>query len=152
MSFRGALCAGIMHLDYAIVRGIFVAARILIVDDSPLVRQRLRALLEHHPDWSVCAEAANGKEAVSKVKELAPDLIVLDFMMPVMNGLQAARAISSLVPGVPILMFSMHMSRQLLEEAQSAGARGAVLKTDTRNVVEGVEALLRHESYFHPPQ
>ena len=135
---------------YVWERGFSVKARILIVDDSPLVRQRLRDLLEHHPDWCVCGEAANGEEAVTKVRECTPDLIVLDFMMPVMNGLQAARAIGKTVPGVPILMFSMHISRQLVEEAQNAGVRGAVLKTDTRKVVEGVEALLRHESFFRP--
>lgn len=128
-----------------------MGARILIVDDSPLVRQRLRELLEQHPDWCVCGEAANGEEAVQRARELAPDLIVLDFMMPVMNGLEAARAISNLVPGVPILMFSMHISRQLVQEAQDAGVRGAVLKTDSKNVVEGVEALLRQESFFRSP-
>jgi len=128
-----------------------VVARILIADDSPLVRQRLRNLLEHHSDWCVCGEAANGEEAVDSVRELSPDLIVLDFMMPVMNGLQAARAISKLVPSLPILMFSMHISRQLVEEAQSAGVRGAVLKTDVKKVVEGVEALLRHECFFRSP-
>ncbi len=70
-----------------------VATHILIVDDSPLVRQRLGDLLQRHPHWEVCGEAVDGADAVEKAQALRPDLIVLDFMMPGMNGLQAAREI-----------------------------------------------------------
>jgi|SRR5437870_12198202 len=126
-----------------------MSTRILIVDDSPLVRQRLGALLQQHADWEICGEAVDGREAVTKAQTLAPDLIVLDFLMPGMNGLQAAREIGKLVPNVPILMFTMHLSRQLIDEARNVGVRGAVAKTDTQHVIEGVEALLRHESFFH---
>jgi len=126
-----------------------MSTRILIVDDSPLVRQRLGALLQQHADWEICGEAVDGQEAVTKAQTLAPDLIVLDFLMPGMNGLQAAREIGKLVPNVPILMFTMHLSRQLIDEARNVGVRGAVAKTDTQHVIEGVEALLRHESFFH---
>jgi DNA-binding NarL/FixJ family response regulator len=125
-----------------------VSNRILIVDDSPLVRQRLRVLLQQHPGWVICGEAADGRDAVRKAQLLTPDLIVLDFLMPEVDGLQAARQIGKLVPGVPILMFSMHLSKQLMEEARNVGVRGAVAKTDTRHLIEGVEALLRHESFF----
>ena len=131
-----------MHRD-------LMSTRILIVDDSPLVRQRLGALLQQHADWEICGEAVDGQEAVTKAQTLAPDLIVLDFLMPGMNGLQAAREIGKLVPNVPILMFTMHLSRQLIDEARNVGVRGAVAKTDTQHVIEGVEALLRHESFFH---
>jgi len=123
--------------------------RILIVDDSPLVRQRLRDLLETHPGWNVCGEAVNGQDAVNQAAELNPHLIVLDFLMPGMDGMQAAREIGKLVPHVPILMFTMHLSRQLVEEARNVGIRGAVAKSDVRHVIEGVEALLRHESFFY---
>ncbi len=68
-----------------------VDTRILIVDDSPLVRQRLRDLLHQHPHWQVCGEAANGQDAITRARDLAPDVIVLDFLMPGMNGVQAAR-------------------------------------------------------------
>jgi DNA-binding NarL/FixJ family response regulator len=128
--------------------GGLVSNRILIVDDSPLVRQRLRVLLQQHPGWEICGEAADGRDAVRKAQLLTPDLIVLDFLMPEVDGLQAARQIAQLVPGVPILMFSMHLSKQLMEEAKNVGVRGAVAKTDTRHLIEGVEALLRHESFF----
>jgi DNA-binding NarL/FixJ family response regulator len=123
--------------------------RILIVDDSPLVRERLRALLTQHPDWAVCGEAVDGADAVEKARDLEPDLIVLDFLMPNMNGLEAARKIGKLIPGIPILMFSMHLTRQLVEAAREVGVQGAVAKTDTQHVIEGVEALLRHEPFFN---
>jgi len=123
-------------------------ARILIVDDSSLVRQRLRDLLQQHADWDVCGEAVNGRDAIEKVQELNPDVIVLDFLMPGMDGLQAAREIGKVVPTVPILMFTMHMSRQLMQEAQKVGIRGAVAKSDVTRVIAGLEALLRDEQFF----
>jgi len=126
-----------------------VETRILIVDDSPLVRQRLRDLLQQHPHWRVCGEAANGQDAIARAAELSPDIIVLDFLMPGMNGMQAAREIGKMIPDVPILMFTTHLSRQLVEEARNVGIRGAVAKSDARYVVDGLEALLRHESYFY---
>jgi DNA-binding NarL/FixJ family response regulator len=126
-----------------------VETRILIVDDSPLVRQRLRDLLQQHPDWRVCGEAANGQDAIARAGELTPDVIVLDFLMPGMNGMQAAREIGKLIPDVPILMFTTHLSRQLVEEARNVGIRGAVAKSDARHVIDGLEALLRHESFFY---
>lgn len=125
-----------------------MASRILIVDDSPLVRQRLHALLLQHSDWEVCGEAADGQSAVELARRLTPDLIVLDFLLPGMNGLEIAQEIGRLIPGIPILMFSMHLSRQLVEAARKAGVRGAVAKTDVGHVIEGVEALLREESFF----
>ena len=123
--------------------------RILIVDDSPLVRQRLRDLLQQHLDWRVCGEAANGQDAITRAAELSPDVIVLDFLMPGMNGMQAAREIGKLIPDVPILMFTTYLSRQLVEEARNVGIRGAVAKSDARYVIDGLEALLRHESFFY---
>ena len=123
--------------------------RILIVDDSPLVRQRLRDLLQQHPHWEVCGEAANGQDAIARARELNPDVIVLDFLMPGMNGMQVAREIGKLIPDVPILMFTTYLSRQLVEEARNVGIRGAVAKSDARYVIDGLEALLRHESFFY---
>jgi DNA-binding NarL/FixJ family response regulator len=126
-----------------------VETRILIVDDSPLVRQRLRDLLQQHPHWRVCGEAANGQDAIARARELSPDIIVLDFLMPGMNGMQAASEIGKLIPDVPILMFTTHLSRQLVEEARNVGIRGAVAKSDARYVIDGLEALLRNESFFY---
>jgi DNA-binding NarL/FixJ family response regulator len=126
-----------------------VEIRILIVDDSLLVRRRLRDLLQQHPDWRVCGEAANGQDAITRATELNPDVIVLDFLMPGMNGMQAAHEIGKVIPDVPILMFTTYLSRQLVEEARNVGIRGAVAKSDARYVIDGLEALLRNESFFY---
>lgn len=125
-----------------------MTTRILIVDDSPLVRQRLRDMLQQHSRWMVCGEAANGRDALEKAQVTNPDVIVLDFLMPGMDGLQTAREIGKLLPSIPILMFTMHLSRQLVEEARNVGIRGAVAKSDASRIIEGVEALLRNEAYF----
>ena len=122
--------------------------RILVADDSPAVRRCLRGLLDHHADWQVCDEASNGKEAVEHFRQAKPDLIVLDFQMPEMNGLEAARRIVGLSPQTPILMVTIHLSKQLTEEARKAGIRGACAKTDIGSVVDAVGALLRAETYF----
>lgn len=122
--------------------------RILVADDSPAVRRCLRGLLNHHADWEVCDEASNGKEAVERFEKVRPDIIVLDFQMPEMNGLEAARHIVDLSPKTPILMVTIHLSQQLSEEARKVGIRGACAKTDITHVVDAVGALLRHETYF----
>jgi DNA-binding NarL/FixJ family response regulator len=126
-----------------------MATKILIVDDSPLVRQRLRSMLQQRVDWQICGEATNGREALDKARELSPDLILLDFLMPGMDGLKAAVELEKVAPQVPILMFSMHLSKQLIEEARKVGIRGAVAKSDARRVLEGCDAVLRNESYFY---
>ncbi|MGH9683496.1 MAG: response regulator [Candidatus Acidiferrales bacterium] len=122
--------------------------RILIADDSADVRRSLRALIECRGDWEVCGEAVDGAEAVIRAKELHPDLIVLDFSMPVMDGIHAAREIGKIAPDVPILLYTAHLSIWLIAEAQKAGIEGAVSKIQTRALVEAIGALLRSESYF----
>jgi DNA-binding NarL/FixJ family response regulator len=122
--------------------------RILVVDDNPSVRRYLRGILEQYNNWRVCDEARNGEEAIERFRKTRPDLIVLDFQMPEMNGLEAARAISRLSPETPILIITLYLSRQLCEEARKVGARGACAKTDIGSVVNGVGALLRQETYF----
>lgn len=123
--------------------------RILVADDSGSVREQLRFLLESNPDWEVCGEAANGREAVEKVRQLQPDLVVLDFSMPYMNGLQAAAGIAAECPQVPMLLFSMFLSRQLVQEARKLGFRGAIAKADvSRDLLVGVATLLKHQEFF----
>jgi DNA-binding NarL/FixJ family response regulator len=102
--------------------------RILVADDSPAIRRCLRGLLDQHDDWRVCDEASNGKEAVERFREAKPDLIVIDFQMPEMNGMDAARHIVELSPKTPILMVTIHLSKQLTEEARKVGIRGACAK------------------------
>ncbi|HKN17228.1 MAG TPA: response regulator transcription factor [Candidatus Sulfotelmatobacter sp.] len=103
---------------------------ILIVDDSPLIRRSLRLWIEGSLDWEVCGEAENGREAVDRVEALQPDLVILDFQMPVMNGLEAARRIRDLAPWTAMLMFTMHTSSELLKAALEAGVTDVVSKGD----------------------
>jgi DNA-binding NarL/FixJ family response regulator len=123
--------------------------RILVVDDSDLMRRSLRTLLEGRDHWKVCGEASNGQEAVTKFSNEKFDVVVLDFQMPVMDGLEAARQITARSPDTPILMVSMHASPQLAEEARKVGIRGFCGKVDIKCVVEGIEALLMKQPYFH---
>jgi two-component system NarL family response regulator len=122
--------------------------RILVVDDNPAVRRYLRGVLEQQRGWRVCDEARDGQEAVDRFQQIQPDVVVLDFQMPHMNGLDAARKISQLSPETPILMVTLYLTKQLSEEAQKAGVRGACAKTDLHCVVDAVGALLREETYF----
>lgn len=125
-----------------------LGARILVVDDSAVMRRTLRTLLETHDEWKVCDEASDGREAVAKFDEEKFDVIVLDFQMPVMNGLDAAKEITSRSPSTPILMVTLHDSAQLAEAARKIGIRGMCPKADIKCVVEGVTTILDSRSYF----
>lgn len=125
--------------------------RILIADDHEIVRQGLRGLLEAHPGWQVCAEARTGREAVEMARQLKPDLAVLDFGMPELNGLEATRQIRESLPDTEVLILTMHESEQIMRAVLAAGARGYVLKNDAGTVlVSAVEQLLRHKPFFTP--
>lgn len=113
-----------------------------------MVRHYLREVLEQRGRWQVCDEARTGGEVLRKVQRTLPDLILLDFQMPELNGLEVARQISQLFPQIPILMITFHFSRQLAEAARDVGIQGACAKTDVGSIVEGVEALLHQETYF----
>jgi DNA-binding NarL/FixJ family response regulator len=103
--------------------------RILIVDDSAAIRQCLRSSIEQQKDLQVCGEAENGESAIARVKELIPDLVILDLQMPVMNGLDAARRIAQIAPQLPMLMFTMYSSEYLATEARAAGIKDVFSKS-----------------------
>ena len=122
--------------------------RILVADDSEPVRSGLHELIEEHAGW-VCAEAVNGRDAITKTQDLAPDILILDLFMPVMDGLQAARAIAKLLPDLPILLCtSADLSPALVSMAQHCGIQGTVSKDNCRQIVSAIEALLRRETFF----
>jgi DNA-binding NarL/FixJ family response regulator len=124
-------------------------ARILIADDSDDLRRGLRNLLESRPGYTVCGKAANGSEAVSKARELNPDLVILDLKMPDMTGFEAARQILEFAPSMPILMFSMHSSSEYLQVARKIGIRGYVQKGSRFDTLfEGLEVLLHGDEFF----
>ena len=123
--------------------------RILIADDHELIRRGLRALLEAQKGWEVCAEAADGRQAVEQARQTKPDVVVMDISMPELNGLEATRQIHKLIPSAEILILTMHDSEQIVREVLEAGAHGYILKSDAgRDMVAGVESLCRHKPFF----
>jgi DNA-binding NarL/FixJ family response regulator len=123
--------------------------RILLADDHEIVRRGLKELLEEQPGWTVCAEAANGREAVDLAAKTRPQVAVLDFSMPELNGLEATRRMRETVPDTEILVFTMHDSDELIRQVLGAGARGYLLKSEaTRQLIPAVESLARHKPYF----
>jgi DNA-binding NarL/FixJ family response regulator len=125
------------------------ALRILIADDHSVVRAGLRSLLESHPGWEVCAEAADGREAVEKAAKLKPHVAVLDIGMPLLNGVEATRRIRKSSPDTEILVLTMHESDDLVQQVIEAGARGYILKDDAdRILIAAVDAVRNHKPYF----
>ena len=123
--------------------------RILIADDHDIVREGLRSLLSAQPGWEVCGEAANGREAVAQARQLGPDVAILDFSMPELNGLDAARQIRKSLPHTEVLILTMHDLEELAREIFAAGAGSYILKTDAkRHLVEAIKALAQHQPYF----
>lgn len=125
-----------------------VPTKILVAEDNSFMRQRIRQLLERQPDWEICGEAHDGEEAIRLATELNPDIVVMDFLMPEMNGLLAARKLVEKEPRVPVLLFTLYISRGLAQEARNAGLSGAVSKLSSSQLVEGVQALLKGRTYF----
>jgi DNA-binding NarL/FixJ family response regulator len=125
------------------------ALKILIADDHDIVREGLRVLLLKHTEWEICAEATNGREAVEKARETSPDIALLDFSMPELNGLDATRQIKKILPRTEVLILTMHDSEQLVLELLEAGARGYLVKTDaSRHLIPAVLSLAAHKPYF----
>jgi DNA-binding NarL/FixJ family response regulator len=122
--------------------------RILIADDSPPVRQGIRNLLKEHRDWEVCGEAIDGEDAIRKTQQLTPDVVVLDFSMPGLDGIEAARRISAICPTASLLLCSMFLDSQLANLARNAGITGALSKSNVGKIVSGIEALLRGEEFY----
>lgn len=128
----------------------FMAVRILIVDDHPVVRHGLKLLLGEHPGWEVIGEAADGVEAVDKAVTLDPDVVVLDVTMPRMNGLEACRRILQQDPRCEILVITQYDSQQMMREALACGARGYIVKSNAaRDLLAAVEAVSQHKSFMH---
>src|SRR5229473_7077404 len=118
--------------------------KVLIVDDHEIVREGIRRLLtSSRPDWEICGEAADGKQAVDSVKTLKPDVVILDITMPGMSGMEPAPHILKLSLGCRIVSFTMHYSDRLAAEIRETGGRGYVQKSQAaRNLVEAIECVL----------
>jgi DNA-binding NarL/FixJ family response regulator len=123
--------------------------RIFLADDHPIFLLGVRSLLRAHEGWEVCGEAADGREAVEKCKQLSPDLIILDICMPRLNGVDAARQMLKNNPRQRILVLTAIESEQVIRACLELGVTGWVFKADAaHDLVTAVEALERHRSTF----
>jgi DNA-binding NarL/FixJ family response regulator len=114
-----------------------VPKRIFIVDDSRIVKQFVRTHLENQLPGVVCLEASNGLDAVKRASELGPDVIILDFSMPGLNGMQAAAVLHKMLPAVPIILYTFHEDVLSGAQVKAAGIRAVVSKTDPIGVLLG---------------
>jgi two-component system nitrate/nitrite response regulator NarL len=123
--------------------------RILIADDQPSIRRVVRSTLQQHPHFEICGEAVNGAEAIVEAKRLKPDVVVLNVSMPVMNGLEAAREIKTILPESAIVILSQNADRHFIEEAKTLGVRAYVAKSKAgESLVKAVEAAVLGEDFF----
>ncbi|HUC29286.1 MAG TPA: response regulator transcription factor [Candidatus Acidoferrum sp.] len=125
--------------------------RILLADDHEIVRRGLCALLQKHEGWEVVGEAADGRDAVQKAKQLKPDVVIVDIGMPNLNGLDATRQLVQHDPNFRVIVLTVTDADQVIREALDAGARGFVLKSDAaRDLVSAIEALQSKRMFFTP--
>ena len=117
--------------------------KILIADDSALVRKYVAKALRANQDFELCEEAIDGLDAVRKAKECSPDLVILDLGMPLMNGLETAREIKRLMPIIPIILFTLHGEIISNEQASQSGIDLVIPKSDISRLSEHVRSLLQ---------
>lgn len=123
--------------------------RILIADDHEVVRSGLRRILEAQPNWEVVAESGDGRDAVARAIATKPDVAVLDYSLPILNGIEVTRLIRAELPRTEVLIFTMHDEEMLIRELLKAGARGYLLKSDAkRHLIGAIEALACHKTFF----
>jgi DNA-binding NarL/FixJ family response regulator len=121
-------------------------ARILLADDNLGLRQLIKGLIEAHAGWQICGEAGDGYEAVAKAAELRPDLVVMDFAMPGLNGLQAAAKIFSSSPKLPVVLHTVHFFPEMIAEAKKVGIRNVVNKSETAGqLLDVIGAILQEQ-------
>lgn len=128
-----------------------MSVRVIIADDHPIVREGLKALLSGEPNIAVLAEAENGSQALARVDELQPDVLVLDISMEGMHGLEVTRKMTERYPDVAVLILSMHDDKRYVTEALRAGARGFVVKSCAcAELVGAIHDAAVHQRYLSP--
>jgi DNA-binding NarL/FixJ family response regulator len=123
--------------------------RIIIVDDHDAVRRGVRQLLETKPYYQVVGEAPDGRSALELARETRPDIAILDYSIPELNGFDLAHALKREFPRIEILVYTMHDREEIIMDVLRAGVRGFVLKSDTeKHLLAALDALSIHRSYF----
>lgn len=127
------------------------AIRILLADDHTVVRKGLRLLLENVPEFQVIADASSGREAVALAERYAPDVVVMDVAMPILNGIEAARQITAKLPLTAVVFLSMHGDESYVLRALKAGARAYLLKDSAEyDLIQAVKAVSEGKAFFSP--
>ena len=127
-------------------------AKVLLVDDHVVVRQGLKALFADEPDIEVIGEASNGREAVERLADLEPDVVLMDISMPGLNGIEATRQIQQRYPEIKVVVLSMHANEEYVFQVLQAGASGYVLKqSDSMEVLTAIRAAVAGGSFLSPP-
>lgn len=122
--------------------------RILIADDQHLIRKRVRSILEDQSNFEVCGEAINGAIAIKEAQKLRPDVVVLNIVMPVLNGFEAAREIRKYLPESAIIILSSHADKCFIEEARKIGIRSFVAKSKAGDaLVKSIEAAISGKDF-----
>ncbi len=125
--------------------------RILLADDHTIMRNGLRLLLERQPGFQVIGEAADGRETVEMTETLRPDVVVLDIAMPNLNGIEAARQIAAKLPGIAVVILSMHSDESYVLRALKAGARAYLLKDSAESdLISAIKAVTEGKAFFSP--
>lgn len=125
--------------------------RILLADDHTVVRKGLRLLLESVPEFQVIADASSGREAVALAEQHIPDVIVMDIAMPILNGIEAARQITTKLPQTAVVFLSMHGDESYVLRALKAGARAYLLKDSAEyDLIQAVKAVSEGKAFFSP--
>src|SRR5215467_5098162 len=123
--------------------------RILVADDHEVMRMGIRNLIESVPNWTVAAEASTGREAVELALHAPPDVIIMDITMPEMNGFEAAAKIAENCPQVPVIMFSLHLSEDVMGRFKTGAIRGAVAKSEAaRDLLDAIRSVLSGGTFF----
>ncbi|MFC1942892.1 response regulator [Chloroflexota bacterium] len=127
------------------------AIRVVLVDDHLILREGIRSLLDKVPDIEMIGEAENGNEAITKVAELMPDVVLMDITMAGLNGLEATRRIKQQYPSVKVLILTMHETDQYLSEMLEAGASGYVVKTTTSSeLISAIRTVYQGDVHLYP--
>jgi DNA-binding NarL/FixJ family response regulator len=128
-----------------------MSIKILIADDYKIIRESLRKMIERLENMEVIGEAEDGRSVVSMAKELIPDIIIMDIVMPGLNGIIATRQINSALPHIKILALSMHNERQLVLEMFKAGASGYLLKDSaSEELAQSIKTVCSNRIYLSP--